>query len=275
MSRFSLLYGSRGEPVADSPRMRRRLASLFGELRESAGSTSAELAGLVQRELGVAVRYAGYGYSWDEFFVQSELRDVLDLVSVFHDYLKSKHQTRSASWWITEVRRIFSEENVYYRVDDEGDVHFSVDEEFERARQASLAVLQPSRYANVLAAFERAYRELDKTPPDGKEAIRATFSALEGLFKLMFDKAIRLGSKEVDTYLKPYVDQHYAEQTAALHAAQKLVGAFKEWVTGAHYYRHEQGQEEVVQPPLGLAIATVGAGAAFLRWLAELDQGTI
>ncbi len=177
--------------------------------------------------------------------------------------------------WLAQVGRIFQEENVYYRVDTDGVVHFAVDEEFERARLASLAVLLASRYANVLFAYERTYHELDKTPPDGKEAIRATFSALEGLFKLMFDKAIRLGSKEIDAYLKPYVGQRYAGQTAALHAAQKLVGAFKEWVTGAHFYRHEQGQQEVAQPPLGLAIATVGAGAAFLRWLAELDQGTI
>jgi hypothetical protein len=181
----------------------------------------------------------------------------------------------TAEYWIEQVARIFKEENVQYRVDEVGVVHFAVDEEFERARLASLAVLKPPRYANVLAAYERTYRELDKIPPDGKEAIRATFSALEGLFKLMFERANRLGSDEVQTYLRPYLEQRYAGQTPALLVAQKLAGGLKEWVTGAHQYRHEQGQEEVVQPPLGLAIATVGAGAAYLRWLAELDQGIL
>jgi len=268
MSRFSLLYGSRGEPAADSQRMRRRLYAAF----QNQVIDKDNLALLVASELGVEVPYFGYERNWEKFFLKSELRDALDFITILYNSLNYENFRLA---WLAQVGRIFKEENVYYRVDEAGIVHFAVDEEFERARLASLAVLQAPRYANVLVAYERTYRELDKTPPDGKEAIRATFSALEGLFKLMFDKAIRLGSKEVDTYLKPYIDQHYAGQTAALHAAQKLVGAFKEWVTGAHYYRHEQGQEKVVQPPLGLAIATAGAGAAFLRWLAELDQGTI
>jgi hypothetical protein len=39
----------------------------------------------------------------------------------------------------------------------------------------------------------------------------------------------------------------------------------------AHFYRHEAGHEEPVQPPLTLAVQMVSHGATFLRWLAEMD----
>jgi len=273
MSRFSLLYGSQGEPSADSARMRRRLAAaVSGNLNDT---QSTRLGELVKRELGVPVDYQ-YGYAWERFLPKCELRDALDLVTLLYRLLNDEWlEERKARQWLFEVRRIFAEENVQYSVDEDGIVHFRVDEEFERARLASLAVLGEPRYANVAAAFERTYRELDRTPPDGKEAIRAIFTAAEGLFRLMFPKAPRLGSAEVDAHLRPFLEQRYAGQTPALLAAQKMAGGFKEWVTGAHFYRHEQGQEDVVQPPLGLAIATVGTGAAYLRWLAELDRAAV
>jgi hypothetical protein len=212
------------------------------------------------------------GLHWDSFFTDCELRDLLDSITLIHDSILATEGIRSAIAWRGLIARIFREENVRYQIDDDGIVHFSVDEEFERARLASLSVLQEPRYQNVRALFERVYLELDKVPPDGKEAIRATFAALEGLFRIMFDRANRLGSDEIQTYLQPYLERKYAGQMPALNASQKMARSFKEWVTGAHFYRHEQGQEEVVQPPIELAIATVSSGAAYLRWLAELDR---
>jgi hypothetical protein len=61
---------------------------------------------------------------------------------------------------------------------------------------------------------------------------------------------------------------------AALGATAKFIGGFKDWVDGAHFYRHEPGQQEIAQPPLALAISFVSVGANYLRWLAEIDSAT-
>jgi hypothetical protein len=57
-------------------------------------------------------------------------------------------------------------------------------------------------------------------------------------------------------------------------AASKLLSAFKDWIDAAHFYRHEAGREEPIQPPLTLRVQMVSVGATFLRWLAELDTAT-
>jgi hypothetical protein len=270
MNKFSLIYGHRGEINTDSSRMRRRLFALFRRVEDD------DLADVIEEERGVEVP-TGHGteglyYKWDRFFIDAERDDVLDTVSLHFRLLKQKRRQSDAAMWLREVGRIFKEENVSYRVADDGIVHLLIDEEFEGARQASIEALQAPRYANVLANFEQVVPALDQVPPNGKEAIRATFLAAEALFRLMFDDAKILGTGEMDRHLRSFLDRQYAGQYPALQASMKLYNAFKEWVAGAHNYRHEHGHEEVVQPPLELAVVNVATGAAFIRWLAELER---
>jgi hypothetical protein len=79
--------------------------------------------------------------------------------------------------WLQNIQSIFQEENVGYRLDRAGGVHFYVDEEFARNRAGVIAALGPVRYANALHAFEGGMAELNKVPPNGKGAIRGS---LEG-----------------------------------------------------------------------------------------------
>ena len=130
MTRFSLLYGSQGEPAPDSVRMRRRLAAAIVGNVDSDRST--RLSDLVTRELGVRVDYQ-YGPAWEKFIPNCELRDALDLISLLYHLLNREQRFKQAKQWLAEVRRIFAEENVQYTVDEDGVVHFRIDEEFERA----------------------------------------------------------------------------------------------------------------------------------------------
>ncbi len=113
---------------------------------------------------------------------------------------------------------------------------------------------------------------MDSTPPDGKAGIRAMFFSAEGLFRLMNPNSPQLNSAEVIKRLKPQVDALYADQKPAIHVAQKQISAFKEWIDGAHFYRHEPGTEEPAQPPIDLAIYMISQGAAYIRWLIQLDS---
>jgi hypothetical protein len=64
----------------------------------------------------------------------------------------------------------------------------------------------------------------------------------------------------------------YAGDAVALRAAMKQLASFKDWVDASHNYRHEQGSEEPVQPPIDLAVLAVSNGAAYIRWLVALDN---
>jgi hypothetical protein len=136
-------------------------------------------------------------------------------VTVSRRYLREGTQSSySADIWLNGVQRIFSEENVHYRVDRLGGVHFKFDEEFERVTAAAISILQPRRYANFLDGFNQALRALAEGPPDGKGAIRATFTAIEGLFALMIPEVNRLAAGQTSRYGQP--SNRYTPATGAL-----------------------------------------------------------
>ena len=222
---------------------------------------------IVAEQLGVEF------ISWRDFFDKAEMRDILDFVTIAFRYLAGLQYVRDlkARQWLAGVAQIFAEENIHYRVDRKGGVHFYIDEEFARAGVAAISMLSKARYANFLDAFNKSLASLAEAPPDGKGAIRATFTAIEGLFCLMFPDMRRLSSGAVQR-LKPVIERCYTGDRRAQDATDKLLQALRGWIDAAHEYRHEEGKPDVVaQPPLTLTVYLVSAGAAHLRWLAELD----
>jgi hypothetical protein len=269
---FSRVYLEPGKPTHDSDRFRSRLAAFFDQFVKL--SSDRALARLIHRELGVAVQsdHEG-GFLWAHFFETAQIADLLSSLTFTWMALTGDRQIEAAEKWLRFVRRVLLEENVSYRVDEACGVHFLVDEEFERSRVATLAILGRPGYAAVLKEFDDAYRSLDRDPPDGKTAIKATFEAVEILFKLVcHDKQVeRLSSNEIAKHLGSKVTSLYAGNAPASSAANQMLASFGNWVNAAHNYRHGQKTEEVVQPPAELAIAMLSSGASFLRWLAEID----
>jgi hypothetical protein len=258
--RFSHVYVDRGEPTNITERVRIRLRSLVVSIKELRTST------VVEDKLGVNFS------TWQRFFDTAKNRDVLDLVTVAYDFLARQPYGRDiyARQWQVDVEKIFSEENIHYEVDSKGGVHFRFDKEFAQVTAAAISILQKPRYANSLDAFNKALAALAQGP-DGKGAIRSTFTAIEGLFALMFPDVQRLAAGEVSR-LRPSVEQVYSGDRRAQEASQKMSQSFRSWIDAAHEYRHEEGKPDTVaQPPLTLAVYLVSAGAAHLRWLAELD----
>jgi hypothetical protein len=145
-----------------------------------------------------------------------------------------------------------------------------VDAEFEANRQATIAALSGPRYDNVRDGVERAQAAFSEIPPDGKGAIRNTFAAAKGLFKLLLPSQNKLNGAGARS-LTALVESAYQGDDAAAAAAAEIVASFSEWADAAHHYRHEQGSEKIIQPPPELAVNLVSLGNSFVRWLAELD----
>ena len=96
------------EPVGDSGRMRIRLRTLAMSFDSLVHSI------IVQEELGVEL------VNWQIFFDDAEMRDVLDFVTIAYRHLAKQSHTgaHNARKWQEGVQRIFTEENVHYRVAD-------------------------------------------------------------------------------------------------------------------------------------------------------------
>jgi hypothetical protein len=271
MSRYSQLYIDQANPLPDSARARLRLGKLMEKLITS--SIAVDLSNLLEGELGIKVAVA-YEWAWPKFCQGCAIRDLLDVITVTYGFLVKRGNTASARAWLIGARRIFVEERLAYEIDDASVVHPAVDQEFQRNRRATVAGLQTARYANSLAAFERVSDELASHPPNGKDAWRSVFAAVEGLFRLMFPSAPQLNAGAIDAHLAGLIQKVHGTDAVALRAANRQLASFKDWVDSSHNYRHEQGSEEPVQPPIDLAVLAISNGTAFLRWLIALDQAT-
>jgi hypothetical protein len=98
------------------------------------------MAAVLQRELGVKVPYQ-YVYDYESFFAKCALGDFLDAITVIFKAVEAKGWKQLAAEWLGECRRTMQEENIGYRIDQDGGVHPLVDVEFE------INALQLSRFS--------------------------------------------------------------------------------------------------------------------------------
>jgi len=262
---FSRVYLEKGKPASDGERFRTRIASL-------ASITSfnrADMAKIIALELGVEVPFGGSHprttYYFDRFIAHAEVRDVLDVISLIHKNIQSNTRADAQSAYRNYVSKIFREENLGYRLDEDCGVHFYIDEEFERSRVSVVGCLSTDAYNAARDAFEDAHRALLNS--DTLTAVRRSFDAVENVFKLHFGVA-RLGTSEIKTKLTPILQATYAGRVND--AANRLSASFAEWTNAAHQFRHAPGVSDPSPPPMDIAVMMVSASASYLRWLVEL-----
>jgi hypothetical protein len=203
-----------------------------------------------------------------ELFLKSSIRDLLDNVSLVHQFLLKSHPL-NASEWLTLAGRIFREENLTYRVGEDGIVHPFFDGEFEVNRISAVEALNDQRFGEAREDFEAAYRHLR----DGnrKEALRMMFPAVEVAAKVLFPgKFAGLAPNEVEKHIRPALERRYQGNQPAIDAGRRLLEGMKAWINAAQLYRHGQEQQEPAEPPIDFVIAHLSAGATYLRWMIEI-----
>ena len=265
--RFSQVYLEQGVPVNDSRRMRNRISSISRELLHSDQS---ELINRIQEETGAKVPFVGISYSLAKFFEECEIRDLLDSITIifqyYHSGIVNKHK---APHWHQFVSRVFREENLGYRLDDLGGVHFYHDEEFERNRVATIARLsdQPA----VREAFTKAYAFLDQDKPDPSSAIRAVFESIEILYKHIINAEgkERLNSHGVQKHLKSIFQKTLGKKKVEITATEHMLDGLCDWIDAGHMYRHGQKIEELEEPSIEYAVLFISQGASYLRFLLQ------
>lgn len=223
--RFSLLYLDRSKTLRDSERFRNRLATFYWKSIHEGYDW--DIIQAIQLEIGAEVPSGVTSYSVSNFFKQSELRDLLDSITVVYKTIKIKHGGYSglAEDWKNFVGRAISEENLGYRLDDECGIHFFVDEEFERNRFSALEVLKDPQYSGSRAAYDAAYKYLDDDPIDTKGAVRSIFESIEILVKQMVDTK-NLNKWVVENTLKSKCLKTFESDAIAKNVASKMFDGF-------------------------------------------------
>jgi hypothetical protein len=102
--------------------------------------------------------------------------------------------------------------------------------------------------------------------------------AAETLYKIIINAKVednaRLTSNLAEKTIKKILTQQLASDPTAVNAAKQLLNSFEAWIEAAHFYRHGQADTKPNDPPLHLAVLMISNGAAFIRWLVDLDQFT-
>jgi hypothetical protein len=265
--KFSQVYLDMGAPVNDSPRVRNRVSAFYWEILTD---DSIKLVSLIHKETGAKVPFLTSSYSLSSFFERCETRDFLDSITIIYKYFIENKKPYKAKQWYKFISRIFKEENLGYRLDDQGGVHFYIDEEFERARASVISGL--SNHPAVNDSFSKAYAFLDATPPDTSSAVKSIFEALEILYKhiVKAEGKDRLNSHGVQKKIKQLFQEFHKSNPIEVTATDHLMDSFCDWIEAGHMYRHGQKVDEPAPPSLDFAVLYVSQGASYLRALLKL-----
>jgi hypothetical protein len=267
--RFSLLYMQTGATVPDSTRARHRIGALLSEA--PLDGQGAALAAALAQQLGLSVPGDGRHPShWHQFLHDCRISDALDAITVIHRYLFWHLNEGIANRWRDAIRKIFDEESLGYEIDDAGGVHPRIDQAFQRNAASIVSGLEADRYKTVRELIELSSAHLCAAAPNYKQAWRATLSAVEVLFGLMFPYG-RLTTDEIERRLQPVIERTYEGDATAQRAAQRLLAGFKEWVEASQRYRHQPGAAATPNPPADIAVLSISQGLSLLRWLAGFD----
>jgi len=281
---FTHTYLDRGQPTQDSELFRRRLG---GYIQSKLWEDRYKLVTFIKTETGLSVPGSsvpgGVYYGFEDFLVATPIQYVLNIITLLWRFNWDQHKTMKmvagdwqyvcpqATEWREFVSRVLREENIGYTLDEYCGVHFLVDQEFSNNKASILRGLDSPRYLGVKAAFEAAHGYLDSTPPDTKASVRSMFESLEILTKLMVQTQ-NLNKWVVENKLKQLAQDAFSTDDIASATIGSAFDGFALWVNGLHNYRHGQGTSEPVAPPLSFTVYVLSSGAAFLRWLIELDR---
>ncbi|QNK66860.1 hypothetical protein [Variovorax sp. PAMC26660] len=262
---FIYRYMDRAAPRGDSPRFRVRIGAAFPD----GDGSSAEVKRRLRAEAGIVVPTGQWGTLWNDFFTRSPMEEVLTAITITFNFLLRQSGPRPAAIYRASVERALAEEHMGFRIDEQGIIHYAVDEVFEGMRAATLAILNDPVLAVARSCYESAFQHLDRHPPDTKPAIRSMFEALEVIAKQLNPTARNLHANLCRVQLR---DQYLAV-SAGDGVEQRVWGAMFEgmaqWVQGMHEYRH--GQVDNLAPPTEeFTVYVLSSGSAFLRLLAHL-----
>ena len=215
----------------------------------------------------------GYFINWENFLGNLELSDFLDVVTAVIRFSPEKRQNINGSLTVTSLlkftRRVFSEQNLAYRIDERGGCHPFIDAAFSIQTESLIRSLSAKDLNQANLHISQAEKSLLSGSLDGRQAIRSTFDAAENLAKLIVNGATHLNKTLINDQIQKFMLSNGGGSRTEINATKKLVSSFAVWVEAGHFYRHASGSVEDDPPSESFAIAFVSQGFSFVRWIAD------
>lgn len=248
--------------LSDSIRARRRLHKLFND----SGADAETFVEMVERNLGLDFPFGGYSYDHGGFWSNAEIGDILSAITLWSRLINHHHTALKAA------QEILHDEDLHYRIDAKGGVHYLVDEHFAYTVESTLSGLGDARFASSRHALEAALKSLTPVNQSGKGLIRGVFEAAESAFLSICgpEAGNRLNKQAMDKHLKPILLARFQGVHNASDKVDRALAVFEAWMKEAHPYRHGTAAEQAHEAPLDLAVLSATTGMAFTRFLAGL-----
>lgn len=248
--------------LADSERARRRMFQLVA----SSGASLDTFVTQIRSQLGIDYPSGTYGYAHGKFWLVADIGDFLSAVTIW-SRLIGHHPPALAS-----ARQIFQDEDLHYRIDDKGGVHYLVDEPFAYTVESTLSGLGDARFTAARLALEAGLKSLSPAKQSGKGLIRGVFEAAESAFLAVCgpEAGNRLNKQAMEKCLKPILLARFAGVHEADDKVTRTLAVFEAWMKDAHPYRHGTAAEQEHEAPLELAILSATTGMGLIRFVAGL-----
>lgn len=263
---FIYRYMDRSQPRKDSERFRRRVAAGFIETDAIRTSLAKEL--LLRAGIELPRNQWNGHLLWDQFLITGNLDEVLTAIEVSIQAALLGPYAFWARRFRSHVELAMREEGLGLRIDEQGLIHYAVDEEFEVARMATLAGLSHPSLGAARSAYEDAFRHLDARPADTKAALRSMFEALEILAKQVSNYE-KLNAAVCKKSLKDRATNVLGGDAVQRRVLAGLFDAFAQWVDAMHSYRHGQ-PDNFERPTEEFTVFALSTGSAYLRLLAQV-----
>ncbi|MDO8385926.1 MAG: hypothetical protein Q7T13_05920 [Polaromonas sp.] len=256
---FLYRYMERAAPRGDSPRFRVRISAAFPNINKVRSNVYDSL----RAEAGITPPSGQWGVLWEQFFTKSPMDEVLTAITITFQNLKGYP---IASAFLSAVERALADENMGFRIDAGGAIHYAVDEVFEGERAALLAVLNAPPLAAANRAYESVYRHMGSQPPDTLAAVRAMFDSVEIVARQLCPAHQNLHVGLCRGELRDRCLQVLGGDEIEQKVWAGMFAGLVEWVSAMHIIRHGQPRNTA---PLteGFAIFAISSGSAYLRML--------
>ena len=257
---FLYRYLERAAPRGDSPRFRVRLSAAYPDIDAVRSKVHTSL----RAEAGITPPSSQWGVSWEQFFTKSPMEEVLTAVTVIFQHLRGY---QAAASYLSAVERALAEENIGFRIDALGVIHYAVDEVFEGQRAALLAVLNAPLLAAARRAYESVYRHMGTQPPDTLSAARAMFDSVEIVARQLCPAHKNLHVGLCRGELRELCINALGGDAIEQKVWTGMFAGLVEWVAAMHTIRH--GQPFNTSPLTEeFAVFAISSGSSYLRLLA-------
>jgi hypothetical protein len=259
---FRLNYLRSSQKLPESDRARKRIYLLYKDNVDDEGTRMAFIH-RVERQLGVDFPIGSYQYHDERFWKKCELGDFLSAITIF---LKLRPSA------LNKARNILEEEDLHYRIDDQGGVHYLVDNDFHQLSESTLAGLSDQRFGAARAALQKGLKALAPERQSGKGLIQGVFEAVESTFLVIIgpSNSNRLNKQAAEKHLRPILLHRYKDVPEVNDKVTRMLEVFYAYVNDAHPYRHGAPLDQEHEAPLEMAILSATNGMGYIRFLAGL-----